>query len=116
LFIELDGVAGLAQVRVDIPQVAERVTFVSAVAKLVRYSEVLLKELNGATALTHGKGICMASFDGSARFLSDPKNIIERSFSQGSGGGFGNTPIPNSAPDKTTWSGYFASANRDRWT
>lgn len=71
---------------------------------------------DGTTSMRHGKGISVAFFDGSARFLLDEKSILERSFAQGPHGGFGQTPIPNGAADRTTWSGYYTSANRDRWT
>lgn len=65
----------------------------------------------------HNKGLSCAFFDGSAQILSDSSDNLEKSFSQGNRGGYGNIPLGSPATsDHTTWGGYYTNCNHDRWT
>jgi hypothetical protein len=62
---------------------------------------------DGWRAVQHGKGYCVALFDGSVHFFPDPKDIVELSFTQTQG------TMPNSAV--TGYSGAYSWFNHDRW-
>jgi len=72
---------------------------------------------DGLRSVGHNKGLCCAFFDGSAQILADPYDNLEGSFSQSNQGGYGNIPLGSpAASDHTTWGGFYANCNHDRWT
>ena len=69
LLVELDGAAGLAQIRVGVAQVAQDASFSSPVANLAGDDELLLVELDGAAGLAQS---CVGNAQVAQRVLLPP--------------------------------------------
>jgi hypothetical protein len=63
--------------------------------------------MDGWKTLIHGKRYCVGLLNGSVQFFKDPKNIMQRSFTQTQG------TMPNSAV--TGYSGAYSWYDHDRW-